>query len=82
MVSQTSTLEGVGRGPQAQVVEQPTNVRLGSKADIAASPIPMSALPPKADIAERRCDVRFVPKADMQLSDPECAITAEMPAPR
>jgi len=24
----------------------------------------MSALPPKADIAEDRCDVRFVPKAD------------------
>jgi len=23
----------------------------------------MSALPPKADIAERRCHVRFVPKA-------------------
>ena len=30
MVSQTSTLEVVGRGLQAQVVEQPTNVRLGS----------------------------------------------------
>jgi hypothetical protein len=26
---------------------------------------PMSALPPKADIAERDCDVRFVPKADI-----------------
>jgi hypothetical protein len=25
----------------------------------------MSALPPKADIAERDHDVRFVPKADM-----------------
>ena len=25
----------------------------------------MSALPPKADIAERRCHVRFVPKADI-----------------
>jgi hypothetical protein len=25
----------------------------------------MSALPPKADIAERRCDLRFVPKADI-----------------
>jgi hypothetical protein len=25
----------------------------------------MSALPPKADIAERECHVRFVPKADM-----------------
>jgi hypothetical protein len=26
----------------------------------------MSALPPKADIAERCLDVRFVPKADMR----------------
>jgi hypothetical protein len=26
----------------------------------------MSALPPKADIATRDRDVRFVPKADMQ----------------
>jgi hypothetical protein len=25
----------------------------------------MSALPPKADIAERECHVRFVPKADI-----------------
>jgi hypothetical protein len=38
MVSQTSTLEVVGRGHQAQVVEQPTNVRLGSKADITLVP--------------------------------------------
>jgi hypothetical protein len=31
----------------------------------------MSVLPPKADIAERDYDVRFVPKADMeQLFDP------------
>ena len=28
-------------------------------------PAAMSALPPKADIAERDCDVRFVPKADI-----------------
>jgi hypothetical protein len=27
----------------------------------------MSALPPKADIAERAYDVRFVPKADIRL---------------
>jgi len=27
----------------------------------------MSALPPKADIAERHQDVRFVPKADIAL---------------
>jgi len=26
----------------------------------------MSALPPKADIAERECHVRFVPKADIR----------------
>jgi hypothetical protein len=26
----------------------------------------MSALPPKADIAERNWDVRFVPKADIE----------------
>jgi hypothetical protein len=29
------------------------------------SAIAMSALPPKADIAERDCHVRFVPKADI-----------------
>jgi hypothetical protein len=28
----------------------------------------MSALPPKADIAERHSDVRFVPKTDMRPS--------------
>jgi hypothetical protein len=28
----------------------------------------MSALPPKADIAECDCDVRFVPKADIHGS--------------
>jgi hypothetical protein len=49
MVSQTSTLEVVGRGHQAQVVEQPTNVGLGSKADIALVPRHF-ALPPKPDI--------------------------------
>jgi len=26
----------------------------------------MSALPPKADIVQHDCDVRFVPKADIQ----------------
>jgi hypothetical protein len=25
----------------------------------------MSALPPKADMVQRSCDVRFVPKADI-----------------
>jgi len=29
------------------------------------SAIAMSALPPKADIVEHGCDVRFVPKADI-----------------
>src|ERR1700758_811887 len=29
---------------------------------------PMSALPPKADIAERNWDVRFVPKADSSIA--------------
>jgi hypothetical protein len=29
----------------------------------------MSALPPKADIAERNWDVRFVPKADIAERD-------------
>jgi len=28
---------------------------------------PMSALPPKADMVEHGCDVRFVPKADIGL---------------
>jgi hypothetical protein len=28
----------------------------------------MSAIPPKADIAERQLDVRFVPKADIRLT--------------
>jgi hypothetical protein len=36
------------------------NVCFGSKADIEARP-PNAALPPKADIAERDWDVRFVP---------------------
>jgi hypothetical protein len=31
---------------------------------------PMSALPPKADIRRRECDVRFVPKADMLFCCP------------
>ena len=30
---------------------------------------PMSALPPKADIRVRRSDVRFVPEADITLSE-------------
>jgi hypothetical protein len=38
-------------------------VRFGSKADIDCRPL-MSALPPKADNAERGRDVRFVPFSD------------------
>ena len=46
------------------------HVRFGSKADIAALPInvrftPKSALPPKADMDQSRCDVRFVPEATL-----------------
>ena len=37
---------------------------LGHKRTLLNVP-PMSALPPKADIAERHCHVRFVPKADI-----------------
>jgi hypothetical protein len=32
----------------------------------------MSALPPKADIAERQLDVRFVPQADILRCNEEC----------
>jgi hypothetical protein len=41
------------------------HVRFGSKADMHVRVV--SALPPKADIAERECHVRFVPKADMRV---------------
>src|SRR5262249_11952941 len=40
------------------------NVRFGSKADIRGVRA-MSALPPKADMDQSGCDVRFVPKADI-----------------
>jgi hypothetical protein len=48
------------------------DVRYGSKADV------MSALPPKADIAERDRNVRFVPKADKVRcsKNPAYSITA------
>jgi hypothetical protein len=39
------------------------HVRFGQKRT-STSEIAMSALPPKADIAGRQLDVRFVPKAD------------------
>src|SRR5215469_1816264 len=55
-------------GQSGKVVRLPLgDVRFGSKADIGAVRA-MSALPPKADIAERRRDVRFVPKADIRGS--------------
>jgi len=36
----------------------------------------MSALPPKADIAQHRCDVRFVPKADIWVNCYTLPLTA------
>jgi hypothetical protein len=49
------------------------DVAYGSTTDTARPEITMSALPPKADIRQRHCDVRFVPKADIshfiRLSD-------------
>jgi len=39
---------------------------------------PMSALPPKADIAECRFHVRFVPKADIRVPASIEACTAEL----
>jgi hypothetical protein len=42
---------------------------LGQKQTLTTTPA-MSAIPPKADIAGRQLDVRFVPKADIhQLFD-------------
>ena len=35
---------------------------------------PMSALPPKADLRQRNCDVRFVPKADIRIAAKNLAI--------
>jgi hypothetical protein len=37
----------------------------------------MSAFPPKADMTQRDCDVRFVPKADAGAQSPECPFTLE-----
>src|SRR5262249_23949743 len=53
------------------------DVRFWHKADMALAPIDvcfrgssghcgMSALPPKVDMVQRSCDVRFVPKADIR----------------
>jgi hypothetical protein len=46
-----------GNGPMSALGQKRT-LRLAS---------PMSALPPKADIGERNWDVRFVPKADIEV---------------
>jgi hypothetical protein len=40
----------------------------------------MSALPPKADIAARQADVRFVPKADISPQRNSAKPTAMKPA--
>ena len=37
---------------------------------------PMSALPPKADMNRHRCDVRFVPKADIWVNCYTLPLTA------
>jgi hypothetical protein len=44
---------------------EPLMSALGQKRTFSSS-VPMSALPPKADMADRVCDVRFVPKADIR----------------
>ena len=36
----------------------------------------MFALPPKADMVQRGCDVRFVPKADISTSHSQCKFAA------
>jgi hypothetical protein len=46
---------------------EPHMSALGQK-QTSTSETVMSALPPKADIARRRLDVRFVPKADIGLN--------------
>jgi hypothetical protein len=40
----------------------------------------MSALPPKADIAERRHHVRFVPIAEISLADLACKKEQKFPS--
>jgi hypothetical protein len=44
---------------------------LGQKQTSNSQPV-MSALPPKADIDERDCHVRFVPKADILHCGIQC----------
>jgi hypothetical protein len=40
------------------------DVHFGSKVDMGLPLIDARVTPPKADIRQRNCDVRFVPKAD------------------
>ena len=47
-------------GSLADILAISRHVRFGSKADMTPE-IAMSAIPPKADIAERNWDVRFGP---------------------
>jgi hypothetical protein len=51
-------------GPVGDLSIEATMSALGQKQTLDWRPL-MSALPPKADIAERDWDVRFVPKADI-----------------
>ena len=47
--------------------KEASNVPFGLKADIGKARL-MPALPPKADIGTQPRDVRFVPKADIQVA--------------
>src|SRR6516165_8831673 len=68
----------------------PTGILLGNNPQDRMSPLgqkqtsrhlqPMSALPPKADIRGRHCDVRFMPKADMRTPRAN-AVVADRPRP-
>ena len=60
---QTSTLEAVERGFRNRSLSGRAMSALGHKRTLR-SVQPMSALLPKADIAGRQLDVRFVPQAD------------------
>jgi len=48
---------------QTQVSDSPTDVRFGSKADIAASPTNVCFTPKRTSVD--RVGIRFVPKADI-----------------
>src|SRR5262249_24767018 len=64
---------GMGfRGQFAQQQSEIANVRFGSKADIEARLSDVSALPPKADIAEGDRHFRLVPKADNHTRNSSC----------